>query len=449
MLAGGIYDQLGGGLSRYSTDSRWLVPHFEKMLYDNALFVQALTETWRATGRDYYRVWAEDVLAYVLRDLTAPEGAFYSAEDADSEGEEGRFYVWTPEEVQAVLPPDEAAAALAYWDLTPGGNFEHGRSIPNTPRSMAEVAQALGIGEDALAGRLQSARGKLLAARSRRVRPLRDDKVLTSWNALMISAFARAGAAFGEPAYVEAALRAATFLRTHLRDGDGRLLRRWREGEARHKGYLVDHAALAVACLDLYEATGDAAWFDEARRLMGEVNRLFRNDAGPYFDTGHDAEALIARTMDGYDGVEPSGNSSAAQAFLRLHAYGVREGGLEDALRILAGFQPHLEQAGVSFSAMLAALDFHLGPSTEIAIVGDPAGADTRALLETVRAKPRPNAVLALAAPRDVDALAGRIPLLQGRQAIGGRATAYVCRDLACKLPVHTPAELEAQLAGA
>jgi hypothetical protein len=449
MLAGGIYDQLGGGLSRYSTDSRWLVPHFEKMLYDNALFVQALAETWRATGRDYYRAWAEDVLAYVLRDLTAPEGAFYSAEDADSEGEEGRFYVWTPEEVQAVLPPDEAAAALAYWDLTPGGNFEHGRSIPNTPRPLAEVAQALGVGEDALAGRLQSARGKLLAARSRRVRPLRDDKVLTSWNALMISAFARAGAAFGEPAYVEAALRAATFLRTHLRDGDGRLLRRWREGEARHKGYLVDHAALAVACLDLYEATGDAAWFDEARRLMGEVNRLFRNDAGPYFDTGHDAEALIARTMDGYDGVEPSGNSSAAQAFLRLHAYGVREGGLEDALRILAGFQPHLEQAGVSFSAMLAALDFHLGPSTEIAIVGDPAGADTRALLETVRAKPRPNAVLALAAPRDVDALAGRIPLLQGRQAIGGRATAYVCRDLACKLPVHTPAELEAQLAGA
>jgi uncharacterized protein len=446
MLAGGIYDQLGGGLSRYSTDPQWLVPHFEKMLYDNALFAQALTETWRVTGKDFYRVYTEDVLDYVLRDMTLPEGAFCSAEDADSEGEEGRFYVWTPEEVRTLLPPEEAQAALAYWDIRPGGNFEHGRSIPHAARPLAEVAAELGIAEEQLGERLQRARETLFAARGKRVRPLRDDKVLTSWNALMISAFARAGAAFGEARYVEAARRAAEFLRTRLKDGGGRLLRRYREGEARFPGYLVDHSAFAVACLDLYEATADPAWFDEARQLMREVNRLFRNESGPYYDTGSDAEALLTRNMEGYDGVEPSGNSSAAQAFLRLHAYGVREGCLEDALRILSAFRVHLERAGVSFSAMLAALDFHLGPPLEIAIVGDPQAPDTQALLQAVQRRYLPGAVLARAAPEAIPALGARIPLLEGRQASGGRATAYVCREMACRLPVHTPAELEAQL---
>jgi len=446
MVAGGIYDQLGGGLSRYSTDHQWLVPHFEKMLYDNALFARTLVETHLVTGKAFYRAYAEDVLDYVLRDMTSLEGAFYSAEDADSEGEEGRFYVWTPEEVRALLGPQEAAAALAWWDVRPGGNFEHGRSILHMPRPLAAVAAELGIDEDTLGERLQRAREVLFTAREQRVRPLRDDKVLTSWNALMISAMARAGAAFGEPRYVDAAVRAGTFLRERLKDSDGRLLRRFREGEARFKAYLVDHAALACACLDLYEATFDAAWFDEARHLMGEVNRLFRNEQGPYYDTGSDGEALIARNMEGYDGVEPSGNSSAAQAFLRLHAYGVRDGCLEDALRIFAGFQPFLERAGVSFSAMLAALDLHLGPPLELAIVGDPAAADTRALLEVAQRRYLPGAVLAVAAPGAVAELGERIPLLEARQAIGGRATAYVCRDMACQLPVHTPDELEAQL---
>ncbi len=446
MLAGGIYDQLGGGLSRYSTDYQWRVPHFEKMLYDNALFAQALTETYQVTGKPFYRAYAEDVLEYVLRDMTAPQGAFYSAEDADSEGEEGRFYVWTPEQVRAPLSPDDAAAALAYWDIRPGGNFEHGRSIPTTPRPLAEVARTLGVSEDALGERLQRARTTLFAAREQRVRPLRDDKVLTAWNALMISAFAKAGTAFGEPRYVQAAERAGTFLRTRLKDGQGRLLRRHRDGEARFRAYLVDHAAFAQACLDLYEATFAPVWFDEALHLLREVNRLFRNEHGPYFDTGSDAETLIARTMEGYDGVEPSGNSSAVHAFLRLHAYGVREGFQDDALRILAGFREHLERAGVSFSAMLAALDFHLAAPLEIAIVGDPQAPDTQALLAVVRRGYRPNAVLALAAPEQVPALAARIPLLEGRQAIGGRATAYVCRDRTCRLPVHTPEALEREL---
>ncbi len=446
MVAGGIYDQLGGGLSRYSTDPNWLVPHFEKMLYDNALFAQALTEAHQVTGKPIYRAYAEDVFAYVLRDLTGEEGAFYSAEDADSEGEEGRFYVWEPEEVRALLDAETAKAAIAWWDIRPGGNFEHGRSIPNTPRGLGEVARSLDISTDELAERLQGARETLLAARCKRIRPLRDDKILTSWNALMISALARAGAAFGDDEYVAAARMAGRFLLKNMKDGAGRLLRRYRDGEARHKGYLVDYATLAVACLDLYECGFEPGWFAEALHLMREVNRLFRNEDGPYFDTGNDAEQLLARNMEGYDGVEPSGNSMAAQAFLRLEAYGVTEGFGEDARRIFSGFHQHLEQAGVSVSAMLTALDFFLGPVREIAIIGDPAAGDTRALLDAVRGRYLPNTVLTLSSPDLLEDKAALIPLLHGREASGGRATAYVCENMACKLPVHTPEELAKQL---
>jgi uncharacterized protein YyaL (SSP411 family) len=447
MLAGGIYDQLGGGLSRYSTDYQWVVPHFEKMLYDNALFVQALTEAYLVTGKEFYRTYAEDVIEYVRRDLGAPGGAFFSAEDADSEGEEGRFYVWTPREVAALLPEADATAAMAYWGIGPAGNFEHGTTILTATRPLADVAGRLGVTEDALAESLGRARERLFAARSQRVRPLRDDKILTSWNALMVSALAKAGRAFDEPEHVRSAERAARFLLAELRDGSGRLLRRWRDGEARFKGYLVDYTQTAAACLDLFETTYDPSWFDEALRLMREVNRLFRNEAGPYFDTGSDAEPLIARTMDGYDGVEPSGNSSAAMVFLRLHALGVREGFEADALRICAGFSKHLSEAGISFSAMLAALDFHLGPAREIAIVGAADAPATQDLLRVVRRRYLPDSVVVCADPAQVEALGRRIPLLASRAAVGGRPTAYVCRDMTCRLPVHSAEELAAQLA--
>ena len=414
------------------------------MLYDNALFAQALTEAFLVTGKPFYRAHAQDVLSYVLRDMISPEGAFYSAEDADSEGVEGRFYVWSPEEVQALLEPEDARAAMAYWDITPRGNFE-GASIPNTPRTLAEVAESLGMTPDALAEVLPRARETLLQARSGRVRPLRDDKVLISWNALMISAFTRAGRAFAQADYVATAARAARFILDNLRDGEGRLLRRWREGEARFKAYLVDHAQLAVACLDLYEATHEHSWFAEAQGLMREVNRLFRNDEGPYFDTGSDGEKLLARNMEGYDGVEPSGNSAAAAAFLRLHAYGLREGFLEDALRIFSGFREHLGQAGVSFAAMLCALDFHLAPPREVAIVGDAAAPETRAMLDLLATRFHPGTVLAFAGA-DAHAAAGAVPLLEGREGGERQPTAWVCRDMTCQLPVHTAAELDAQL---
>ncbi len=448
MLAGGIYDQLGGGLCRYSTDYQWVVPHFEKMLYDNALFIQALTEIYLVTGKPYYRMYAEDVIAYVRRDLGAPEGAFYSAEDADSEGEEGRFYVWTPQEVAELLPEEDARAAMAYWGITPMGNFEHGRTILTATRPLAEVASKLGVGEDALAEGLQRSREMLLRARSQRIRPLRDDKILTSWNGLMISALAKAGRAFDEPEYIQAAEQAARFILTELRDGSGRLMRRWRDGEARFKAYLVDHTQMAVACLDLFETTHKPTWFDEALRLMREVNRLFRNEAGPYFDTGSDGEALIARTIDGYDGVEPSGNSSAALAFLRLHALGIREGFEDDALRILSGFSKHVTQAGVSFAALLSALAFHLAPPREVAILGGSDEAGTRAMLQMLRATFLPNTVVVFAEPAEAEILAGRIPLLASRQAVNNLPTAYVCRNMTCQLPVHSPQELAALLAG-
>ena len=446
MRGGGIYDQIGGGLSRYSTDHQWLVPHFEKMLYDNALFAQALIEAHQVAGGSFFRTAAEDVLAYLMRDMQSPEGAFYSAEDADSEGAEGKFYLWRPQEVQALLEPEDARRVMAYWDIKAGGNFEDGASIPNAPESPADVATRLGIAEEELAASLERARPILLTARAQRVRPLRDDKVLTSWNALAVSALARAARVFGGERYRSEAERAARFILNKLRDGKGRLLRRWREGEARFPAYLVDHAQLANACLDLYELTFDPPWFEEALALMRAVNELFRNEGGPYFDTGSDAESLIARTIDGYDGVEPSGNSSAALAFLRLHAYGVREGFDADALRIFSGFYHHLEQTGTGFPAMLTALEFHLAPPLEIAIVGDRTHPETRAMLEVLHRRYLPAAVVAFATPQEVASLGGAIPLLQDREAVGGKPTAYICHDMTCQLPVHTSGDLIGQI---
>ncbi|MEC7416608.1 MAG: thioredoxin domain-containing protein [SAR324 cluster bacterium] len=445
MLAGGIYDQIGGGLSRYSTDYEWLVPHFEKMLYDNALFVWALLEAHQVTGKDVYADGARDVLAYIERDMRSPEGAFFSAEDADSEGVEGKFYVWTPSEVRAILRPELAERACAFWDISDSGNFE-GSSIPNRPQSETEVAEQLGISVDELNQNLAEARQKLLEARSHRIRPLCDDKVLTSWNALMISAFARASRILDEPHYEALAVAAAEFVFQHLREDSGRLLRRWREGESRFPAYLVDHAQLAVACLDLYEATYHVGWFRKAQELMEEVDRLFRNDEGAYFDTGEDAERLLMRSAEGYDGVEPSGNSAAAQAFLRLHACTGNAEFLESGLRILSGFSGHLQQAGPSFAAMLQALHAHRSGIREIVIAGTRGEPETESLLSVVRREFHPNTVTAFVPVGEDASVASVIPLAQGRTALNGHATAYVCQNFACQLPVHTPDELRTQL---
>ncbi len=446
MFAGGIYDQLGGGLSRYSTDYEWLVPHFEKMLYDNSLFVWALIETFQITKNSLYETAVRDVLTYVTRDMTSPEGAFFSAEDADSEGVEGKFYVWSKAEILEILGPENGELACAFWDITENGNFE-GNNIPNRPRSDEDVAEQFRITTDEMRIQLRTAREKLMAVRSKRVRPLLDDKVLTSWNALMISAFARAARVFNDADFEKQAVRAADFIFNNLRNESGRLLRRWRDGEARFPAYLCDHAQLAVACLDLYETTYDPEWFRKADELSNEINRLFRNETGPYYDTGNDGEVLLTRNAEGYDGVEPSGNSSAVNAFLRLSAYGLAPEYFADAQRVFRSFAPHLEQAGVSFSAMLGGLHFSLSSAKEVVISGRRGEAETELLLSEVRREFHPNLVVSFVENGKNPETEKIIPLASRRAMVNERATAYVCQNQSCQLPVHTVSELR-QLLG-
>jgi len=446
MFAGGIYDQLGGGLSRYSTDHEWLVPHFEKMLYDNSLFVWVLIETFQITKNPLYENAVRDILNYVARDMTSPDGAFFSAEDADSEGVEGKFYVWSKAEVLKILGAESGELACAFWDITEHGNFE-GSSIPNRPRSDEDVAAQFRITPEEMRKTLRASREKLMAVRSKRVRPLLDDKVLTSWNALMISAFARASRVFNDPEFEKMATRAADFIFNNLIDDSGRLLRRWREGEARFPAYLCDHAQLAVACLDLYETTYDPAWFRKAVELSDEINRLFRNEDGPYYDTGIDGEVLLTRNAEAYDGVEPSGNSSLAQAFLRLRAYGLAPQYYEDAQRIFRSFAPHLEQAGVSFSAMLCGLHFSLSAAKEVVISGRRGEAETELLLAELRCEYHPNIVVSFVENGKNPETEKIIPLASGRAMVNDCATAYVCQNQTCQIPVHSVDELR-QLLG-
>ncbi len=446
IFSGGIYDQLGGGLSRYSTDYEWLVPHFEKMLYDNSLFVWALIETFQITKNPLYESAVRDVLAYVSRDMTSPDGAFFSAEDADSEGVEGKFYVWSKTEVLKILGAESGEMACAFWDITENGNFE-GSSIPNRPRSDDDVAAEFRITPEEMRKTLRTAREKLMAVRSQRVRPLLDDKVLTSWNALMISAFARASRVFNDPEFEKMATRAADFIFNNLFDDSGRLLRRWRDGEARFPAYLCDHAQLSVACLDLYETTYEPVWFQKAVELSDKINRLFRNAEGPYYDTGTDGEVLLTRNAEGYDGVEPSGNSSLAHAFLRLRAYGLAPQYYEDTQRIFRGFAQHLEQAGVSFSAMLGGLHFSLSVAKEVVISGRRGEAETELLLDELRREYHPNIVVSFVENGESPETGKIIPLASGRAMVNDSATAYVCQNQTCQIPVHSVDELR-QLLG-
>ena len=432
---------LAEDFARYSVDEEWLVPHFEKMLYDNSLFVWALIETFQITKNPLYEIAVRDVLTYVERDMTSPEGAFFSAEDADSEGVEGKFYVWSKAEVLEILGTESGELACVYWDITEHGNFEES-SIPNRPHSDEDMAAQFRITPREMHIKLRTAREKLMGVRSKRIRPLLDDKVLTSWNALMISAFARASRVFNDYDFEKIATRSADFIFNNLFDDSGRLLRRWRDGEARFPAYLCDHAQLAVACLDLYETTYDPQWFRKAAELSNEINRLFRNEDGPYYDTGNDGEVLLTRNADGYDGVEPSGNSSLAQAFLRLRAYGLAPQYYDDAQRIFWSFAQHLEQAGASFSAMLGALHFNLSGAKEVVISGRRGEAETELLLAEVRHEYHPNIVVTFVENGGSPETEKIIPLAAGRTMVNDSATAYVCQNQTCQIPVHTVEEL-------
>jgi hypothetical protein len=445
MARGGIYDQLGGGFHRYSVDGQWLVPHFEKMLYDNAQLASLYLHGWLATGDGLYRRVVEETLDYVGREMTHPAGGFYSAQDADSEGVEGKFFVWSPEEMRAVLgDPALARVALAYWGVDDGPNFE-GHSILFVPRDPEEVAGTLGLTGGELTSAIARARARLYAEREKRVHPGLDDKVLASWNGLMLAAFAEAAAVLGRADYLAVAVRNAEFL-TRQMVRDGRLLRSWKDGQARVTGYLEDYAMVGVGLLALHEATFDRRWLDESRRLAEEALRLFWSaDLNAFFDTGDDQEALVVRPRNLFDNAVPSGTSVAIDWLLRL-AVILGEARYEaTALAALRPMADLMQRYPSGFGRYLSALDFHLGPVAEVALVW-PRGQERAVapLLDTVFGRYRPNRVVVGAAEGD-PAGAG-LPLLAERTAVGGRPTAYVCQHYVCQLPVTEPDALARQL---
>jgi uncharacterized protein YyaL (SSP411 family) len=415
MAAGGIYDHLGGGFARYAVDAVWLVPHFEKMLYDNGLLVRLYARAWRLTGYDRFRQVLAETIGYLLRDLRHEGGAFFSAEDADSEGEEGRFYVWTEAQVQDVLG-DDARTALDWYGFGPGGNFEHGTTIPNRMHARGVLARP---------GDVESARLRLLEARSQRVRPGLDDKVLTEWNGYAIAALAEAGAVTGEATWVAAAVRAAEFLLAHLRRPDGRWLRSWQaDAGARHLAYATDHGALVDAFTRLAEATGEARWLDEARATADALLDLFWDDEhGGVFTSGRDAEALIAKPKDLMDNATPGANGLAAVGLLRLAALTGDERYRERGVAVVRLLGPLAIQHPTAFGHVLHAVDLVVRGTTEVVVAGD-----CPDLLAAARSRFLPNAVLAWG-----ERTGG--PLWEGRE--DGRA--YVCRSYACLLPAETP----------
>lgn len=447
MAAGGMYDQIGGGFHRYSTDAHWLVPHFEKMLYDNALLSRVYLHAFQATGEDEHRRSAEEVLRYVMREMRSPEGGFFSAQDADSEGEEGRFYVWTPDEVDARLGPEDGPLFRRFYDITEAGNWE-GTSIPHVERSPDAVAAEAGVSPEQLRDVLRRGRETLYQARAERVWPGRDDKALAAWNAMMLASFADAARVLGSDEYREVAVASAEFLLRELRR-DGRLLRTYKDGRAKIGAFLDDHALLVEALIALYGATFDPRWVREAREVADTMLEQFWDESqGIFYDTAADAEALVVRPRDLYDNATPSGSSAAVVALQRL-AVLVGEPRYERvATRTLEGMGELLARHPLAFGRMLAALDFHLATPQEVAIVGRRGDADTDALLRVVNERFLPNALVALRGPEAGDEIAELIPLLAERAPVDGRAAAYVCERFACQRPVTEPEALAEALEG-
>ena len=440
MAAGGIYDHVGGGFHRYATDAQWQVPHFEKMLYDNALLTVAYLEAYQATGREDFARIGREILRYVARDMTSPEGAFYSATDADSlnpegEREEGWFFTWTPGEIDAVLNAEEAALVKEYYNVTDEGNFE-GRNILHTAPGPSSISK-----------QLQSARDKLYTARLDRPPPLRDEKILTAWNGLMISAHAFAALVLDEESYADRAEQAADFLLTNLRR-ERRLLRRYMSGEARHDAYLDDYAFFTAGLLDLYEATGNLRWLREAIALDKVLQENYEDvKNGGFFMTSDDHEQLLAREKPNYDGAEPSGNSIAVLNLVRLHEFTTDDTHRERAEKALQAFQPILTARPAALSEMLLALDFHLDTAKQVIIVTPNDAADAAPLLAKFRTALLPNRILSVVSEGDELAdHATVIPLLDQKRAINNQPTAYVCENRVCELPTSDPETFAKQL---
>ena len=447
MARGGIYDQLGGGFARYSTDTFWLVPHFEKMLYDNALLMPLYLHAWQATGNPLLVRVIEETFSYVLREMTHRSGGFYSSQDADSEGEEGKFFVWLPEEIDRVLGLELGKVARTFWGVTREGNFE-GRNILSVPKDMTEVAGELGMSETELESSIAAARKQLYAARAERVWPGRDEKVLAAWNALMLKAFAECGAAMDRREWVDVARRNAEFLVGQMVSPSGRLLRTWKDddggGQARLNGYLEDYAMLADALISLYEATFERRWLDEARRWAGEMIRLFwSEDDGVFYDTGIDHEEMIVRPRDVFDNAMPCGGSAAAMALLRLSVHTGEPEHARRAVKSLGSVREFMDRSPGGFGHWMCALDLHVSGAQEIAVVGPRGEAATESMLATARSGYAPNRVLAWA---DEEQSPDAPPLLASKGLINGKPAAYVCRNYVCDEPVTDAESLRERL---
>jgi uncharacterized protein YyaL (SSP411 family) len=449
MRHGGIFDHIGYGFCRYSVDERWLVPHFEKMLYDQAMLTMAYTEAHQATGEARHGAVAAEILTYVLRDMTAPEGGFYTAEDADSEGEEGLFYVWTPTEIKEHLGKDLGDLFCRFYDIGPHGNFEDGRSILHTRIPLESFATRENMEVAELERLLEEARERLFMTRERRIHPLKDDKILTSWNGLMIAALAKAYKALGNQTYVDAARRSVDFILEHLKKPGPRLYRRYRDGEVVYPGYLDDYTNFIWGLIELYEATFEVSYLEEALGLNQVMIDLFWDETyGGFFYSGKDNEVLIKQSKEIYDGAIPSSNSVAALNLVRLgHITGDRDL-VNRAERLTGTFAKRIKAYPSAYTQFLAALDFMIGPSREIVIVENKNGGSSRAMIETIHAHFLPNEVLLLRpsgqAGEEITAVA---PFVKELQSADDQPVVYICEGHSCQSSITEVEPLKAALA--
>jgi uncharacterized protein YyaL (SSP411 family) len=444
MAQGGMHDQLGGGFHRYSVDREWRVPHFEKMLYDNAQLLPAYLEAFTLTKKPEYAQVARGICEWALREMLTPEGAFASSQDADSEGEEGRFFVWTPRELQALLGADQARVVASYFDVTDAGNFEHGKSVLWLPRPAGDVAAQLGISSEELMQHVEQAKAKLFAARSQRVAPATDDKILTGWNALFVTGLALAHQVLDEPQYLAAAERCMAYLLEHLTRKDGTLFGTARAGRVHVDAGLDDYAYMIQALLDLYESSFDATYLERALLFKDVLEERFSDATlAGYFTTASDQADLIVRLKSSHDGALPSGSAVQALSLLRLHALIGKPQLRSRAEMALFAQGSFVQRAPHAFSHLLMAEDFLRGSPREIVIAGERDAAATRALLRAVREVFRPQRVVALAHSGAETVL---LPMLEGKTAGPSGARAYVCEDQRCLAPVETREALQAQL---
>ncbi len=443
MRQGGIYDHIGFGFHRYSTDSKWLLPHFEKMLYDQAMLTIAYIEAFQATGKEEYAQTAQEILTYVLRDMTHPDGGFYSAEDADSEGVEGKFYVWTLKEIQKVLGKKEGDFFAQTFNFEDQGNFieeasghRPGTNIPHLKASFPEIARQIETTEAELIQRIERSRQKLFSVREQRTHPHKDDKILTDWNGLMIAAFSQTGNILEKPEYIDAAKRAVNFILTKMRNSQGRLLHRFRDDEAAVPAFLDDYAFLLWGLLELYEATFETHYLKSALEIYQEMHNHFWDETkGGFYFIADDAEQLLVRKKNIYDGAIPSGNSVAMLVLLRLSGLTAKPEFEELAAKISKAFSTQILQMVSAYSQMMIAVDYAVGPSFEIVIVGEFETADTQMMLKTLRSRFNPNQVIIFISEKQKKPILELAPFTFAYSTIEGKATAYVCVNHICQLP--------------